>query len=80
MYVSLTWRVSFLESERGCAACVVVAFCGGRSLCELLLYSGTATLLCCVLGRTDGRVLSPGQANVIYLTTLVVLCEWWDDY
>jgi len=48
MYVSLAWRVSFLKSERGCAACGVVVFCGGRSVCELPLFSGGfgAIVLC----------------------------------
>ena len=49
--------------------------------CASGCYSmGDVALLCCVLNRTDRRVLSPGQMNVVYLTTLVVLCEWWDDY
>ena len=54
---------------------VVVGQCA--SCCSSV---GDVSLLCCVLNRTDVRVLSPGQTNVVYLTTLVVLCEWWDDY
>jgi len=48
MCMSLAWRVSFLESERGCAAYGVVAFCGGLSVCELSLFSGGfgVTVLC----------------------------------
>jgi len=56
---------------------VVVGQCA--SCCSSV---GDVSLLCCVLNRTDGRLLSPGQTNVVYLTTLVycanggTITEW----
>ena len=66
-------RPSFMESEGGRAAGRVVAFCGGRLVCELLLSVEDVVRLCCVLSCD---VWSPGRG----VTTLIVLCEWKDDY